>query len=344
VDITTASTPSLYATAAHRQAITAAQAQVYRTLQPTPQINWPLLSQRVGAQVWVKHENHSPVGAFKLRGGLVYLPNLVAREPGCAGVISATRGNHGQSIAFAARQQGIAATIVVPKGNSVEKNAAMRALGAELIEHGDDFQQSREHAAALAQQRGLHFVPSFHADLVSGVATYWLEFFQAVQPAVVFVPIGMGSGIAACAAARAFTGAATRIVGVVSAHATAYRDSFVARQVLPAPVTTVLADGMACRLPDAAALAVICHEVHSIVTVTDDEVAHAMRVLFADTHNVAEGAGAASLAAALQQAPQWRGQQVGVTLCGGNVDSSVFAQVLSVGLSAGLSMGQTAAA
>ncbi len=322
-------TPSPYSSAAHKSAITAAQALVYQSLQPTPQINWPLLSQRLGAQVWVKHENHSPVGAFKLRGGLVYLPQLVQREPLCKGVISATRGNHGQSIAFAARKHGLQATIVVPKGNSVKKNAAMRALGAELIEYGDEFQQSREHAAALAQNRGLHFVPSFHADLVSGVATYWVEFFEAVRPAVVFVPIGMGSGIAACAAARAFTGAATRIVGVVSAHATAYRDSFLAGKVLAAPVTTVLADGMACRLPDADALAVICREVHSIVTVTDAEVAHAMRVLFADTHNVAEGAGAASLAAALQQAEQWRGQQVGVTLCGGNVDSDVFARVLS---------------
>ena len=312
-----------------RDDIESAQRTVYQSLQPTPQIAWPLLGQRLGAEVWVKHENHSPVGAFKLRGGLVYVPALLQREPGCQGLISATRGNHGQSLAFAARLHAVSCTIVVPHGNSLEKNAAMRALGAELIEHGSDFQQSREHAAVLARERGLHFVPSFHRDLVRGVASYWVEFFQAVQPAVVFVPVGMGSGIVACAAARHFTGVKTRINGVVSAHATAYQDSFRAGRVLEAPVSTVLADGLACRLPDAEALAWICKEVHDVISVTDDEVAAAMRALFADTHNVAEGAGAASLAAALQQRAQWRGQQVGVTLCGGNVDSAVFARVLA---------------
>jgi threonine dehydratase len=309
--------------------ITSAQRTVYQSLQATPQIAWPLLAQRLGAEVWVKHENHSPVGAFKLRGGLVYVPELMQREPGIKGLISATRGNHGQSLAFAARRHGLHASIVVPFGNSLEKNAAMRALGAELIEHGDDFQQSREHAATLAAERGLHFVPSFHRDLVRGVATYWVEFFQAVQPAVVFVPVGMGSGIVACAAARHFTGAKTRIVGVVSAHATAYLDSFKAGRVIEAPVSTVLADGMACRLPDAQALQLMCAHVDEIISVTDAEVAQAMRALFADTHNVAEGAGAASLAAALQQRALWRGQVVGVTLCGGNVDSAVFAKVLA---------------
>jgi threonine dehydratase len=309
--------------------ITSAQRTVYQSLQATPQIAWPLLGQRLGAEVWVKHENHSPVGAFKLRGGLVYVPELMQREPGIKGLISATRGNHGQSLAFAARRHGLHASIVVPFGNSLEKNAAMRALGAELIEHGDDFQQSREHAAHLSAERGLHFVPSFHRDLVRGVATYWVEFFQAVQPAVVFVPVGMGSGIVACAAARHFTGAKTRIVGVVSAHATAYLDSFKAGRVIEAPVSTVLADGMACRLPDAQALQLMCAHVDEIISVTDAEVAQAMRALFADTHNVAEGAGAASLAAALQQRALWRGQVVGVTLCGGNVDSAVFAKVLA---------------
>jgi len=244
-------------------------------------------------------------------------------------VISATRGNHGQSIAFAARRHGLAATIVVPQGNSTEKNAAMRALGAELVEHGHDFQQAREHAAALATQRGLHFVPSFHRDLVLGVATYWVEFFRAVQPAVVFVPVGIGSGICACIAARAFTGAATRIVGVVSAHASAYLDSFRAGRRIEAPVTTVLADGMACRVPDEEPLALMRREVDDVVAVSDDEVAAAMRALFSDTHNVAEGAGAASLAAAMQQRERSRGQSIGVTLCGGNVDRALFARVLA---------------
>jgi threonine dehydratase len=307
----------------------AAQRTVYAAMPATPQYAWPLLAEALGAEVWVKHENHTPLGAFKVRGGLVYMKALHEREPQVRGVISATRGNHGQSIAFAAKRHGLSATIVVPHGNSVEKNAAMRALGAELIEHGEDFQASREHAAALAVARELHFVPSYHPDLVLGVATYWVEFFRAVQPDVVFVPIGMGSGICACATARAITGVSTSIVGVVSAHATAYLDSFRAGRVIEAPVTTQLADGMACRLPDAAALEVIRREVAEVIAVTDDEVAAAMCLLYTATHNVAEGAGAASLAAAMQQRKRWRERKIGVTLCGGNVDRSVFAKVLT---------------
>jgi threonine dehydratase len=307
----------------------AVQRTVYAAMPPTPQYAWPLLAEALGAEVWVKHENHTPLGSFKVRGGLVYMQALREREPQVRGVISATRGNHGQSIAFAARRHGLAATIVVPHGNSVEKNAAVRALGAELIEHGDDFQAAREHAAALASRQALHFVPSFHRDLVLGVATCWIEFFRAVQPDVVFVPIGMGSGFSACAMARAHSRVATRIVGVVSAHATAYLDSYRAGRVVEAPATTQLADGMACRVPDAAALDVIRREADDVIAVTDDDVATAMRLLYTATHNVAEGAGAASLAAAMQQRERWRGQRVGVTLCGGNVDRDVFAQVLS---------------
>ena len=304
---------------------------VREAIPPTPQHRWPLLDQRLGAQAWVKHENHTAVGAFKLRGGLVYFDALRQREPGCRAVVSATRGNHGQSVGFAARRHGFHATIVVPHGNSVEKNAAMRALGVELIEHGSDFQAAREHAVHLARERSLHMVPSFHDDLVRGVASYWLEFFEAVQPEVVFVPIGQGSGICACAAARAHTGVATRIVGVVSAHATAYQQSFREGRVIEAPVTTLLADGMACRVPDSQALAVIRREVDDVIAVTDDQVASAMRALFADTHNVAEGAGAAALAAALLQREKWAGRCVGLPLTGGNVDSVLFAQVLGAG-------------
>ncbi len=308
----------------------AVQRTVYAAMPATPQYAWPLLAEALGAEVWVKHENHTPLGAFKVRGGLVYMQALREREPKLRGVISATRGNHGQSIAFAARRHDFAATIVVPHGNSVEKNAAMCALGAELIEHGEDFQAAREHAAALATQRTLHFVPSFHRDLVLGVATYWVEFFRAVQPDVVFVPIGMGSGISACAMARSIGRAAgTRIIGVVSAHATAYLDSYRAGRVVEAPATTLLADGMACRVPDAEALDVIRREADDVIAVTDDEVAAAMRLLYAATHNLAEGAGAASLAAAMQQRERWRGKRVGITLCGGNVDRDVFAQVLA---------------
>jgi len=316
-----------------RSEIDAALAIVRAVLPPTTQQRWPLLDARLGAQVWVKHENHTAVGAFKLRGGLVYFDALRRREPGLRGVISATRGNHGQSVAFAARRYGLAATIVVPHGNSVEKNAAMRALGAELIEHGDDFQAAREHAAKLAAEHSLHYVPSYHEDMVRGVASYWIEYFGAIpaeqRPDVVFVPIGLGSGICACAAARAHLGVSTRIIGVVSSHATAYRQSFRAGHAIESPVTTQLADGVACRVPDPQALAVIRREVDDVIAVSDQEVAAAMRLLFATTHNVAEGAGAVGLAGLWQQRERWTGRSVGTVLTGGNVDSDVFARVLA---------------
>jgi threonine dehydratase len=291
------------------------------------------LRERLGMTVWVKHENHTPAGAFKVRGGLTYFADLARNSGGARGVITATRGNHGQSVGFAARKYGLAATIVVPRGNSIEKNAAMRALGVELIEHGEDFQAAREYAGTLAAQQGLHMVPSFDRGLIKGVMTYWLEFFESFvrghEPEVVFVPIGQGSGFCAAAAARAHTGARSALVGVVSAHATTYFDSWHARKVVEAPVTTLLADGMACRIADEEALDVVLREAEDVLAVTDDEVAHAMRVLFADTHNVAEGAGAAGLAAAMQQRGRRQGRSVGVALTGGNVDSAVFARVLS---------------
>ncbi|MEZ0306347.1 MAG: threonine dehydratase [Ramlibacter sp.] len=317
-----------------RDEIEAAQKTVYAVMPPTPQYAWPLLRDRLGMKVWVKHENHTPAGAFKVRGGLTYFSALSQASKGeTTGVITATRGNHGQSVGFGARKHGMTATIVVPHGNSVEKNAAMRALGTTLIEYGDDFQAAREHAIALAAERKLHMVPSFHRDLIKGVMTYWLEFFQSLprgeEPEVVFVPIGQGSGFCAAAAARAITGAKSKLIGVVSAHATTYLDSFRAKRVVEAPVTTLLADGMACRIADEEALEVVLRDAEDVITVTDEEVAQAMRVLFADTHNVAEGAGAAGLAAAMQQRSRWQGRTVGVALTGGNVDSAVFARVLS---------------
>lgn len=310
-------------------ALESAAAIVYRSMPATPTHAWPLLRQRLSTPVYVKHENHTPTGAFKVRGGLVYFDRLLTREPHCTGVISATRGNHGQSVGLGAARAGLRATIVVPKGNSLEKNAAMRALGVDLIEHGEDFQESREHAMALAAQQGWHMVPSFHEDLVAGVASYWLEFFRAAPDVdVVFVPVGQGSGICAAIAARQALGLNCRIVGVVSAHAPAYALSFEQGKMLEAPVTAVLADGMACRVPDPQALAIIRAHVDHFVRVTDDEVAAAMKILFTDTHNVAEGAGAAGLAAALQQRDALRGLNVGLTVSGGNVDHDVFARVL----------------
>jgi threonine dehydratase len=316
-----------------RDEVRAARETVGAFVPPTPQFAWPLLRDRLGFKVWVKHENHTPAGAFKVRGGLTYFEALARGQPQVRGVISATRGNHGQSVGWGARKYGMNATIVVPHGNSLEKNAAMRALGVQLLEHGDDFQAAREYAIGLAAERGLHMVPSYHRDLVRGVMTYWIEFFESFprgeEPEVVYVPIGQGSGFCSAAAARAYTGARSRLVGVVSAHATTYLDSFRARRVVAAPVTTVLADGMACRVADEEALQVVLKEADDIVAVTDDEVAHAMRVLFADTHNVAEGAGAAGLAAAIQQQDRNKGRAVGVALTGGNVDTAMYAEVLA---------------
>ena len=303
---------------------------VYRSFQATPQYCWGLSSQRLGAHCWIKHENHTPVGAFKIRGGLTYFEALRASGTLPQEVVSATRGNHGQSIGWAARAHGVACTIVVPHGNSLEKNAAMRALGVTLVEHGDEFQDAREHAAALAAQRGAHMVPSFHKNLVCGVATCWWEFFKAVPHMdVAYVPIGMGSGAAAAIQAKLALSHRAEIVGVVSAHATSYADSIAAGRVLAAPVTTRLADGMACRMADPAALSVLAPHLARIVRVTDAEVADAMRHLYADTHNVAEGAGAASFAAAMQERATLQGKTVGVTLCGGNVDADVLARVLA---------------
>jgi threonine dehydratase len=310
--------------------IEAAAARVLREFRPTPQYRWALSSQRLGTECWIKHENHTPVGAFKIRGGLNYFAQLAAAGPLPAEVISATRGNHGQSIGWAARAHGVACTIVVPHGNSVEKNAAMRALGVTLIEHGHDFQESREHAIGLAAQRGAHMVPSFHPALVQGVATYWWEFLRAVpQLDVVYVPIGQGSGACAAVLAKRALGHRARIVGVVSAHATTYADSLAAGRVVEAPVTTRLADGMACRIADAEALPILTDGLDHLVQVTDDEVAAAMRALYADTHNLAEGAGAAGFAAAWQERATLRGQVVGTVMSGGNVDAGVFAGVLA---------------
>ena len=302
---------------------------VHAVMPPTPQYCWPLLCERLGTEVWIKHENHTPVGAFKLRGGLVYFDDLEARGARPAGVISATRGNHGQSVAFAARRLDLPVTIVVPHDNSVEKNAAMRALGAELVEHGDDFQASLEHARELAETRGLQMVPSFHPLLIRGVATYSMELFSAVDAIdVAYVPIGLGSGICGMLAARAALGIRTEIVGVVSAHATAYGDSFSDRVLVERPVTTRLADGMACRTPVAEALELIWQGVDRVVQVTDEEIAEAMRLLYETTHNVSEGAGAAATAAALQERERLTGKRVAVVISGGNVDRGMFAEVL----------------
>jgi threonine dehydratase len=298
---------------------------VHGVFPPTPQYAWPLLAVRAGAEVWVKHENHTPTGAFKVRGGLTYFDRLKRDRPGVRGVVSATRGNHGQSLAFAGARAGVPVTIVVPRGNSVEKNAAMRAFGARLVEHGADFDAARMHAMALAEREGLEFAPSFAPELVRGVATYALELFRGA-PALdaLYVPIGLGSGICGCIMARDLLGLSTEIIGVQSTEAAAYALSFAAGHVVTVESANTRADGMATRIPDPAALAMILKGAARVVTVTDAEVAAAIRAYWTDTHNLAEGAGAAPLAALMQERERMRGRRVGVILCGGNIDLDLF--------------------
>ena len=310
--------------------IEAAARIVYAEMQATPQYCWPLLCERLGTEVWVKHENHTPNGAFKIRGGLVYFAHLANSAEKPRGVVSATRGNHGQSVGFAARRYGISTTIVVPHGNSLEKNAAMRSLGVKLLEHGDEFQTAREFAINLAREEELQMVPSFDPLLVTGVATYSLELLSAVEDIdIVYVPIGLGSGICGMLAARDALNLKTEIVGVVSAHATAYAESFSSGRPVESPVSTKIADGMACRTPEQSALEMIWKGVTRIVKVSDSEIAEAMRMMFECTHNVCEGAGAAATAAALQESSKIKGRKVAVIASGGNVDRDVFAAILN---------------
>jgi len=302
---------------------------VHRSVSPTPQIAWPLLAERCGCEVWVKHENHTPIAAFKVRGGLVYMDDLARAQPGVAGVVTATRGNHGQSVAFAARAHGLRAVIVVPHGNSVEKNRAMRAFGAEIVEHGHDFNAAYDHARELAETRGLHMLPSFHPLLVRGVASYGLELFSARDDLdAVYVPIGMGSGVSATLAAREALGRRAAVIGVVAERANAYALSFAAGKPIATNSADTLADGLAVRVPDAGALDIIRAGVERIVTVSEDEILAAMGHYFADTHNIAEGAGAAPLAALLKEREVMRGRKVGLILSGGNLDRALYLRAL----------------
>jgi threonine dehydratase len=302
---------------------------------PTPAHAWPLLSERLGAIAIVKHENHTPTGAFKVRGGLVYVDALKRERPRAAGLISATRGNHGQSLAFAAGRYRVPVTIYVPHGNSAEKNRAMRAFGANLVEHGEDFQSAAEEAGRRARVDGLEFVPSFHPGLVTGVATYALELLrQAPDLDVLYVPIGQGSGICGCILVRDLLGLTTEIVGVQSTEAPSYALSFAAGAMVRTNSSNTLADGLATRVPDADALAIIRKGASRIVQVTDDEIAAAIRAYWSDTHNLAEGAGAAALAAALQEKPKLRGKRVGLVLSGGNIDFDLFGRWVAAEASA----------
>lgn len=313
------------------ETIREAQALIARYMPPTPQYTWPLLNERLQTEAWIKHENHTPVGAFKVRGALVYLNWLRETQPELQGVIAATRGNHGQGLAMAARLMDVKAIIVVPEGNSKEKNRAMAAQGAELVEYGHDFQAALEYARSIAEERGLAMVESFHERLVMGTSTYAMEFFENTPPLErVYVPIGLGSSICGVSAARNALRAGIEIVGVVSAQSPSYAVSFRQREVVEAPALTRIADGLACRKPNPQAMEVIWANVERVLEVSDAQIAEAMRIYYTDTHNLAEGAGAAALAAALAE-PQ-SGKRIGIVLTGGNVDREVFRDVLAGGL------------
>ena len=295
---------------------------------PTPALRWPLLCDALGNDVWVKHENHTPTGAFKVRGGIVYIDELITAGAPAGGLITATRGNHGQSIPYAAHPHGIPVRVLVPKGNSVEKNAAMAGWGAEVEVYGRDFDEAREEAGRRASEHGLTFVPSFHEHLVRGVATYALELFEAVTDLdTVYVPIGMGSGICGVILVRDLLGLDTEVVGVVADRADAVARSFEAGAVVETPSATTFADGMACRVPLPAAMDIISRGAARIVRVSEDEIAAAVRLLYSTTHNVAEGAGAAACAAAAKDTD--RGQRAGIVLTGGNIDRDWFAAIIS---------------
>ena len=302
---------------------------VHAQMPPTPQYEWPLLTQRAGFDLVVKHENHTPTGAFKIRGGIAFMDWLRREHPRVRGIVTATRGNHGQSQARAATAAGLTATIVVPHGNSSEKNAAMRAFGGELIEHGADFDEARIEADRLAKERDLFFVPPFHPAIVAGVATYWFELFTARPDIdVAYVPIGCGSGICAGIAVRDMLGLRTHIVGVVSDNAQTAKLSVEAGRPVETDSAATFADGMAVRAPVTDALVIYSRGAERIVAVSDDEIADAVRIYYTDTHNLAEGAGAAPLAAALRERQTNQGRRVAVILCGGNIDTDKFVTLM----------------
>ncbi len=308
--------------------ISDARAIIHEAMPPTPQYAWPLLKAELGVDTWVKHENHTPTGAFKVRGGLVHMRKRIQRGE-TNGVITATRGNHGQSIPYAASRNGVPATIVVPHGNSIEKNAAIKALGAKLVETGQDFDEARVTCMQMAKDLGLDMVPSFHLELVLGVSTYAHELFEAAgELDAVYVPIGMGSGCCGVISARNHLGLKTKVIAVVSENANCYKLSIEAGRPVETNSATTFADGMAVRVPHPDALAIISDGVDGIVEVSDDQIADAIRLYYRATHNVAEGAGAAPLAALMAQQEMMQGKRVGVILCGGNIDTGKMATVL----------------
>jgi threonine dehydratase len=306
-----------------------AAALVRRTVPATPQNAWPRLGLRVGCEVWVKHENLTPTGAFKVRGGLLYLDRLKARDPDVRGVVCATRGNHGQSIALASARIGVSATVYVPRGNSPDQNAAMQAFGANVVVHGADFDEAKHEAARVAAAQRLHFVPSFHRDLVLGVASYALELFRgAPSPDAVYVGVGMGSGICGLILARDALSPRTEIIGVGASGAPAMARSYAERRVVTMPAARTFADGLATREPVAEAIATIASGAARMVLVDDSEIADAMRTYYDDTRQIAEGAAAAPLAALRRERDRMAGRRVALIMSGGNIERARLVLVL----------------
>ncbi len=303
---------------------------IYRHMPPTGQYRWPLLEAQTGTTTWVKHENHTPTGAFKFRGAVTFMDWLVRTQPNVPGICTATRGNHGQGQALAATAAGLRALVYVPKGNSVEKNAAMASFGAELVEFGDDFDTAKEEAFRVARQEGLMIVPPFHRELVLGVATYaWELLSHAPEMDTIYVPIGCGSGICGCILARDALGLKTEIVGVVSENAQTAKLSAEAGALIETDVPKTFADGMAVRVPVQEALDIYAPGAERIITVSDDEVADAVRLYYSCTHNLAEGAGAAPLAGLMKERQMQAGKTCAVILCGGNIDANWFQEILA---------------
>lgn len=311
------------------QALEDAHQLVQRFVPPTPTHAWPLLQKRTGLEVFVKHENHTPTGSFKARGGLVYVDQLLRSESKPLGLVTATRGNHGQSIALSATRNGMVCRVVVPRGNSEEKNAAMRAFGAEVIEAGDDFDESRKVAQKIHEEDGFSPVPPFHEALVKGVATYALELFTQLKDLdVVYVPIGMGSGICGLITVRDLLGLKTKIIGVTADQAPAFTLSFKAGHPVQTQSANTIADGMACRDPQHQPLEIILKGAEDVVTVSETAIVDAMAAYYTDTHNLAEGAGAAPLAALIANQHKHQGERVGLILTGGNIDLSLFLKLM----------------
>jgi threonine dehydratase len=309
--------------------VQAARCVVYRTLKASPLLVHPLLQARTGLNIYVKHENHNPTGAFKVRGGLNLIANLSPQER--RGVITATTGNHGQSIALACLREGVPCTIIVPVGNNPEKNAAMRSLGADVVEFGRDFDQARERVEDLQRQNGLRYVHSANEPmLISGVATYALEIFEELPDVdVILVPIGGGSGACGCAMVRTWMGSSAEVIGVQAEGANAFARSWLTGNRVTGDRADTFAEGMATRVTFDLTFGILQRELNDIVTLSEDELKAGVRLALETTHNLAEGAGAAALAAAVKLADRLRGKKVVCVMSGGNIDRATLTRVLT---------------